>query len=58
MQNARTALSEENIHGEAVKTAGKYLCQLRMTAEKSIAENVKTAGEKHSILKRWLVARK
>ena len=34
------------MNGEAVKTAGKYLCRLIMTAEKVIAETIKIAGEK------------
>ena len=40
------ALSEDNMNGEAVRTAGEYLYPLIMTAEKAIAEQVKTAGEK------------
>ncbi len=47
IQNIGTAPSEDKMNGEAVKTAGKYLCQLIITAEKVIAEKIKTAGEKH-----------
>jgi hypothetical protein len=45
------------MNGEAVKTGGKYLCQLITTAERSSAEAVKTAGENYSILKQRLVMR-
>jgi 6-phosphogluconate dehydrogenase len=45
------ALSKDNMTGEAVKTGGKYLCRLIMTAEKSIAEAVKTAGKTRAVFK-------
>ena len=47
IQNIGTALSEDKMNGEAVKTAEKHLYQLIMTEEKRIAEKIKSAGEKH-----------
>ncbi len=57
IQNAVTVLSEDDTYAEAVKTGGKYLCQLIMSAEKVSAELVKTAGKNHSILKQRLAVR-
>ncbi|HUV41397.1 MAG TPA: hypothetical protein VMW23_06400 [Sedimentisphaerales bacterium] len=54
IQNAGTALSEDNMYGEAGKTGGKYLCRLIMATEKISAELIKTAGKSHSIFKRRL----
>lgn len=45
MQNG-AVLSEDKMNGEAAKSAGKHLCRLIMTAEKVIAETIKSAGEK------------